>query len=131
MAYEINLKDFQRKEYRPLGSNFYGEDGTGNTISFTNYYMEMNQKPFFGISGEFHFSRCNEVRWEDEINEPPRSKLRGINPSMINKEIICSVKKRRKPYVYGVFTFLTGVEPAAYCLGGNRSILLSYRNLCI
>ena len=26
---------------------------------------------------------------------------------------------------------LTGVEPAAYCLGGNRSILLSYRNLSI
>lgn len=76
MAYEINLKDFQRKEYRPLGSNFYGEDGTGNTISFTNYYMEMNQKPFFGISGEFHFSRCNEVRWEDEII---KMKMCGIN----------------------------------------------------
>ena len=28
-------------------------------------------------------------------------------------------------------TSVTGVEPAAYCLGGNRSILLSYRNLSI
>lgn len=43
-------------------------------------------------------------------------------------------KKRKNatnPWIHGVYTFLTGVEPAAYCLGGNRSILLSYRNLSI
>lgn len=41
-------------------------------------------------------------------------------------------KKRKNatnPWIHGVYTFLTGVEPAAYCLGGNRSILLSYRNM--
>lgn len=40
-------------------------------------------------------------------------------------------KNATNPWIHGVYTFLTGVEPAAYCLGGNRSILLSYRNLSI
>jgi len=29
--------------------------------------MTLNDKPFFGISGEFHYSRYNENLWEDEI----------------------------------------------------------------
>ena len=38
--------------------------------------MEVNGKPFFGIGGEFHFSRCDEARWEDEII---KMKMCGIN----------------------------------------------------
>lgn len=38
--------------------------------------MEKNEKPFFGISGEFHFSRCDDSRWEDEII---KMKMCGVN----------------------------------------------------
>lgn len=43
-------------------------------------------------------------------------------------------QKYRKPdknKVSGFFLFLSGFEPLAFRLGGGRSILLSYRNICI
>ena len=76
MKYELNLTNFQKKIWHSLGDNFCGQDPEGNILSFTNYYMEMNGKPFFGISGEFHFSRCEDCRWEDEII---KMKMCGIN----------------------------------------------------
>lgn len=76
MKYELNLTNFQKKIWHSLGENFCGQDPEGNILSFTNYYMEMNGKPFFGISGEFHFSRCEDCRWEDEII---KMKMCGIN----------------------------------------------------
>lgn len=76
MPYEMNLKNFQKKSYHSLGSRFQGENPDGNVLSFSNYYMEIDHKPFFGVSGEFHFSRCDESRWEDEII---KMKMCGIN----------------------------------------------------
>ena len=74
--YTISLKNDAEKNIHKLSDKFRGNDPKGNVISFTNYYMEMNGKPFFGISGEFHFSRCEEVYWEDEII---KMKMNGIN----------------------------------------------------
>lgn len=76
MPYEISLKDFKKKTYHSLGENFQGKNKDGDVLSFSNYYMEINSRPFFGISGEFHFSRCDESRWEDEII---KMKMCGIN----------------------------------------------------
>lgn len=76
MSYELNLKDFRKKTYHSLGENFQGENPNKETLSFSNYYLEKNHRPFFGISGEFHFSRCDESRWEDEIL---KMKMCGIN----------------------------------------------------
>lgn len=45
-------------------------------LDFTNYYMTLDQKPFFGISAEFHFSRYHESKWEDEII---KIKMSGVN----------------------------------------------------
>ena len=59
MPYEISLKDFKKKTYHSLGENFQGKNKDGDVLSFSNYYMEINSRPFFGISGEFHFSRCD------------------------------------------------------------------------
>jgi hypothetical protein len=73
--YSINLENSNKKIYSghiKLG----GTSLTGDKISFTNYYMELNGKPFFGICGEFHFSRCDERFWEDEII---KMKMCGIN----------------------------------------------------
>ncbi|MEC0236308.1 beta-galactosidase [Paenibacillus kribbensis] len=56
----------------PLG----GINPSGESIGFTNYYMEKDDEPFFGICGEFHFSRYHEQYWEDEI---VKIKMGGVN----------------------------------------------------
>lgn len=76
MVYEMNFRNIQKKRYTPLGKHFQGENPQGEKLSFTNYYMTIDGKPFFGISGEFHFSRCDESRWEDEII---KMRMCGVN----------------------------------------------------
>lgn len=76
MNYHVSAKDFKHKEIYDLGEKFRGTDPRGEEIGFTNYYMTLNGKPFFGISGEFHFSRCEAQRWEDELL---KMKMCGIN----------------------------------------------------
>ena len=76
MNNELCLKNVKAKEVYALGDDFRGESKQGETISFTNYYMQKNGKPFFGVSGEFHFSRMSDTRWEDELI---KMKMGGIN----------------------------------------------------
>lgn len=76
MRYELSLKNVKEKNIYPLGDDFKGISKTGEEISFTNYYMKKNGIPFFGISGEFHFSRMSDERWEDELI---KMKMCGIN----------------------------------------------------
>ena len=76
MNYHVSAKDFKQKEIYDLGEEFRGTGPRGEEIGFTNYYMTLNGKPFFGISGEFHFSRCDAQRWEDELL---KMKMCGIN----------------------------------------------------
>jgi Glycosyl hydrolases family 35/Beta-galactosidase, domain 2 len=74
-AYSIDVKNTQKEIY-PLETKLGGVNKTGDKYSFTNYYMEKNGRPFFGISGEFHYSRYNCEKWEDEII---KMKMAGIN----------------------------------------------------
>lgn len=74
--YVISLLGTKEKTIFELSDRFRGQDEKGNEISFTNYYMQLNGKPFFGVSGEFHFSRCAPEYWEDEII---KMKMAGIN----------------------------------------------------
>lgn len=53
-----------------------GSNPEGDRISFTNYYIELNGKPFFGLSGELHYSRCPSEYWEDGIL---KMKAAGLN----------------------------------------------------
>ena len=76
MAYKLNLENLKEKEIRPLGEDFKGTSAGGEEISFTNYYMMKNGKPYFGVSGEFHFSRMSDTRWEDEMI---KMKMGGIS----------------------------------------------------
>lgn len=76
MDYQLSLKNLQAKRIYSLGDDFKGTNKENDTISFTNYYMEKNGRPFFGISGEFHFGRMNAERWEDELI---KMKMCGIN----------------------------------------------------
>lgn len=38
-----------------------GKDALGNTLELTNYYLTWNDKPFFVVSGEFHYNRYHLV----------------------------------------------------------------------
>lgn len=76
MAYELSLRGLTAKNIYPLGEDFRGRSKDGTELSFTNYYMEKNGKPFFGVSGEFHYSRMSDGRWEDEL---VKMKMGGIN----------------------------------------------------
>lgn len=44
-----------------------GSNPQGDTISFTNYYMEVNGNPVLSTMGEFHYSRYAYRDWEQEI----------------------------------------------------------------
>lgn len=76
MEYRLALTGLMEKNIYPLGNDFKGTSRSGEEISFTNYYMLKNGKPFFGVSGEFHFSRMMDTRWEDELI---KMKMCGIN----------------------------------------------------
>lgn len=73
--YSIDLRNASKEIYSghiPLG----GANPEGDRIGFSNYYMTLNGKPFFGICGEFHYSRFDERFWKDEI---VKMKMCGIN----------------------------------------------------
>ncbi|MBW3078879.1 beta-galactosidase [Bifidobacterium simiiventris] len=65
----VDLTTFRKRDIRPFDivdrTRNVAPDGTA--IDFTNYYMTVGGKPFFGVSGEFHFSRMDESRWDDEL----------------------------------------------------------------
>ena len=71
----IDFSKIKEKEIYSLGKKFFGE-GPQGTIGFTNYYLEENGTPFFGIAGECHYARVHESQWEDTIL---KMKMCGIN----------------------------------------------------
>ena len=76
MEYGLDLRKVRKQTIKRLSDHFYGKDPTGKELIFNNYYMELNGKPFMGISGECHYSRVHEGQWEDTIQ---RMKMGGIN----------------------------------------------------
>lgn len=74
-TYRVTVKDDQKhiiKGHIKLG----GTNPKGEEIGFTNYFMEKDGEPFFGICGEFHYARYDERYWEDEII---KIKMGGVN----------------------------------------------------
>ncbi|MDO3409294.1 beta-galactosidase [Saccharibacillus sp. CPCC 101409] len=64
-----------RKAIRPSTLKAGGTAPGGDRLSFTNYYMEWNGRPYFGICGEFHYSRYPARDWEIELR---KMKMSGI-----------------------------------------------------
>lgn len=73
--YRIDASE-DRKNIRSGVSNMGGSNPSGDRLGFSNYYMEKNGKPYFGICGEFHYSRYDERFWEDEL---VKMKMGGVN----------------------------------------------------
>jgi len=44
-----------------------GSNPTGDSISFNNYFMMINEEPAIPVMGEFHFSRYPYKYWEESI----------------------------------------------------------------
>ncbi|TDQ41152.1 beta-galactosidase [Aureibacillus halotolerans] len=74
-TYTIKVANLHKDIY-PALPHLKGVHPDGQTLQFTNYYLEMNDAPYFGISGEFHFSRYASERWDDELL---KMKMAGIN----------------------------------------------------
>jgi hypothetical protein len=74
-AYRINLISAQKRIYSghlKLG----GISPSGDEIAVNNFFITLNGHPFFGIGGEFHYSRCPSAYWEEELL---KLKAAGIN----------------------------------------------------
>ena len=75
MQYQMTLEN-QQTPVTALGSDFSGKTPDGSTLAFNSFYLEQDGKPFFVISGEFHYSRMDAARWEDELI---KMRMGGIN----------------------------------------------------
>lgn len=65
-VYSIDLRNVSKEIYKghlQLG----GTNLNGVRIDLTNYYLELDNKPWIPIMGEFHYSRFPYHYWEDEI----------------------------------------------------------------
>lgn len=68
-----------------------GQDPLGNMLGVNNYYFTRNDKPFFVISGEFHFSRFPEPYWAEELL---KIKAGGVNTVATYVCWICHEEKQ-------------------------------------
>jgi len=76
VKYEVDLTSFKNKNITALPEKFSGTNPQNEYLSFTNYYMEKNHKPFYPVSGECHYSRVKAADWRDELI---KMKQAGIN----------------------------------------------------
>lgn len=65
----IDLTGFASKPIVPfpITRNDWGVAPDGTRIDFTNYYMTLDGTPFYGVCGEFQYSRMNPERWDAEL----------------------------------------------------------------
>lgn len=76
MGYAVDLKGFRPAPLRDLGEDFAGVNPAGERLSFNSFFMERDGRPVLPVSGEFHYSRMDPARWEDELI---KLRLGGVN----------------------------------------------------
>ena len=94
--YHLDVSKTAEKVIYPLGGKFSGRDPSGREIGFTNYYMTVDGKPFFGVSGEMHYSRVAPDQWEDAV---VKMKCGGVN--ILSTYVFWNVHEEEE----GVFRF--------------------------
>ena len=75
MTHTLDLRSLREKRIHPLGEGFSAASRSGRTLAVNNYYLTLDGEPILPVSGECHFSRLPEGRWEDEII---KMKLGGV-----------------------------------------------------
>ncbi|MGN1021459.1 MAG: beta-galactosidase [Aristaeellaceae bacterium] len=93
--YELDLEQVADRQVRSLGGKFFGE-GPRGSIGFTSQSMLVDGQPFFGISGEVHYSRVSPDQWEDTLI---KARCGGVN--LIATYVFWNVHEE----VEGVFRF--------------------------
>ncbi len=96
LMYHLDLSKTEAKSIYPLGEKFTGHDPAGREIGFTNDYMTVDGKPFFGISGEMHYARVAPDQWEDAV---VKMKCGGVN--ILSTYVFWNVHEEEE----GVFRF--------------------------
>jgi len=61
------FKEFKEPEILTNHLNLGGENPSGEKIGVTSLYFTRGGKPWIGIMGEFHFSRCKRKYWYQEL----------------------------------------------------------------
>ena len=74
----IDLTGFTPKPAAPFAITVPGRNTApnGSVIDFTTYYMTVDGKPFYGVCGEFHYSRMDASRWDEEL---AKMAMGGVN----------------------------------------------------
>ncbi|WP_165773817.1 beta-galactosidase [Bifidobacterium felsineum] len=69
MNHTLDLTGFKPKAITPFSitRNDWGVAPDGTAVDFTNYYMTFDGKLFYGVCGEFHYSRMNPSRWDEQL----------------------------------------------------------------
>ena len=72
---------YKFRPYESLGVmrghlNLGGKSPSGERIDVTSLYFERGGKPWIGVMGEFHFSRCKNEHWYEELC---KIKAGGVN----------------------------------------------------
>ena len=74
-TYEINA-DVPALRINSTKLKLGGTNAEGDNISVNNFYVSLNNKPWFPITGEFHFTRYPNQYWDEAIK---KMKAGGIN----------------------------------------------------
>ena len=64
--------------------NMGGSNPAGDKISVNSRWLEWNGRPWLPIMGEFHYARCHEGLWEDELR---KIKAGGIGLQLENEDL--------------------------------------------
>ena len=69
MAVNIDLRFTSSKEHCDLPITVQGDDvdPQGKRIAINDYFINMDGEPWYGVCGEFHYSRVNADRWGEEL----------------------------------------------------------------
>jgi len=76
MPHVIDIRHCAPDPVYSLGPDFSDVSPSGETLSFNNYFLERNGRPFIPVSGECHYSRLDPCRWEDAL---VKMRMGGIN----------------------------------------------------
>ena len=108
MEYQMDLSGYREGPRFGLGDDFCGSSPAGERIGFNNYYMEKNGEPFYPVSGEFHFSRMDDGRWEDELI---KMRMGGKSTRNWRANILLNVENVRANRVNGYFSCFAMMLP--------------------
>lgn len=75
-THAIDLTQIHREPHRTIDIATDHQPAGGPRIGFTDYYMTLDGKPFYGVAGELHFSRMSRTRWNDEL---AKMRMAGVN----------------------------------------------------